>query len=344
VVCLNDTITFTLDGVVDSGGIKRVDCTAKTGIPPVEPTITWTITKPDGTTISGSGRVAAVPADMAGTYTCTFGASADRDCPPPPITIGPAAVTAQTAATFTLDPSSIPAKTAWAGMPANSSQSDITVTWDPPQCVGRLEIVLLEGTGGYQPPNQGALTKENDTLWHYVAFDEPAPVACEQPVKVWIAAFKDNVELTRKSVLVLPVHTFLTTGGTANFPMDFGYITWKYGGSLATTGGAFTGGVTFSGNVSVYCGTWPFGDYAYACTNVATGAVTFGTSAFTGSENQAASIIGHELVHASGVFSECTAYTWEFNNDAATGIFQCDSSYLAEVAQHVNCKCHDVCP
>ena len=114
---------------------------------------------------------------------------------------------------------------------------------------------------------------------------------------------------------------------------------------LGTTGGGFFGGVTFSPDVSVYCGTWPFGTYAYACTDVPAGAVIFGTSTFTGSENQAVSIIGHELVHASGVYSECTTYTWEFSTASATGVFRCDSGYLDEVVRMMNCKCSGInCP
>jgi len=50
-----------------------------------------------------------------------------------------------------------------------------------------------------------------------------------------------------------------------------------------------------------------------------------------------------ELVHTTGG-GECAAYTWEFNHDAATGIFQCDSGYLADVVQKLNCECNNICP
>lgn len=140
------------------------------------------------------------------------------------------------------------------------------------------------------------------------------------------------------------VHTFFTTDTNRDFQRDYNYLTWKYAIVLATTGGAFAGPPTIGPDISVYCGVWPFGTIGYACTNVPTRTVTFGTSTFTGSENQAASIIGHELVHASGVLSECTAYTWEFNHDTSTGIIQCDTSYLGEVVQKLNCKCNGICP
>jgi hypothetical protein len=75
--------------VVDEGGIMEVDCNTKTAVEPVAPEYAWTITKPDTTTVSGTGASAVVLADQAGTYSCTFTASADRECPPPDITIGP---------------------------------------------------------------------------------------------------------------------------------------------------------------------------------------------------------------------------------------------------------------
>jgi hypothetical protein len=95
-VCLGETITFTIDGVIDNGGIKRVFCTAKTKIPAVTPTYEWRITKPDGTTVPpaggppASGAVASVLADLPGAYSCTFTAKADRECPPDDVTVGPA--------------------------------------------------------------------------------------------------------------------------------------------------------------------------------------------------------------------------------------------------------------
>lgn len=92
-VCLGDTITFTLSGVVDDGGVLQEFCNSKVPIPPVTPTYTWIITKPDGTTVPpstdppGIGSIAIVTADIPGEYSCEFTASANRDCPPPDLTI-----------------------------------------------------------------------------------------------------------------------------------------------------------------------------------------------------------------------------------------------------------------
>ncbi|MEK6798664.1 MAG: hypothetical protein AABZ12_06855 [Planctomycetota bacterium] len=87
--CLGDTITFTLGGVVDSGGRKLANCQEVT-IGPGTLSYTWVITKPDGSSINGSGSVATVVADLPGTHTCYFYVSSDRVCAPPSLTIGPA--------------------------------------------------------------------------------------------------------------------------------------------------------------------------------------------------------------------------------------------------------------
>ena len=91
VPCLGDTLTFTVSGVVDEGGIKRVDCYAKTAIPSAAPTYTWEITRSDGSMVNGSGAVATVLVEMLGNYSCQFTATANRECPPGPRTVGPIA-------------------------------------------------------------------------------------------------------------------------------------------------------------------------------------------------------------------------------------------------------------
>ena len=94
-------------------------------------------------------------------------------------------------------------------MPADFNQSQITVIWTPPECVGRLEIVEIEGTDGYVPPGNGILEQESDTVWRYTAFDEPITALCAKEVAVSIAALQGDVELTRTTVLVWPVHAWL---------------------------------------------------------------------------------------------------------------------------------------
>jgi len=259
---------------------------------------------------------------------------------------------------LTADPTAISASTQWAQTTLPWSASEITVTWNPVGCEGTLQIVELVGDSGYVPPTgQGSLERLEPTKWIYRAFLERKTELCPKPVNVKIAAKQGDGELTRVSVRVLPVHTWWVTShkhgpgdqthppDTSDFANDFYYLSWKYGGVLATTGGAFAS-VNISTSTCVPC-PWPFG-CVYACTTfnplTLTYSVVFGTNTFSGTENQAASIIGHELVHASGEVAECLPYTWEFNNAAATGIFQCDTSYLAEVVQRLNCKCNSNCP
>jgi len=231
-------------------------------------------------------------------------------------------------------------------MPANISESDITVTWDPAECEGTLEIVELEPQQpfGYLPADEGTLTQSPiiANLWRYDAFDEPPNELCPDMVKVWIAAMKGDQELARKSILVWPVHLWWATV-QRDFEKDYDFLRWKYAAVLATTQGGFYD-EDFSGDACVGC---PLG-CVYACTELTINPpgykVTFGTDTFTGTENQAASIIGHELLHTTGA-NECAAYTWEFNHDTGTGIFQCDTSYLANVVQMMNCKCSGInCP
>jgi hypothetical protein len=89
VACVGSTITFTLSGVSDTeGGLKRV-CCDDVPISPVQPSYTWVIIKPDDSNVYGTGEVATVVADLPGTYACAFYASANRECPPSPIIIGP---------------------------------------------------------------------------------------------------------------------------------------------------------------------------------------------------------------------------------------------------------------
>jgi hypothetical protein len=167
--------------------------------------------------------------------------------------------------------------------------------------------------------------------------------AHRRPVQRGRAKEQGGVELTRKSILVWPVHTFLTTGGAPDFQADYNYISWKYATVLATTGGSFGGGPTITTSSCVSCPPL-VGPCVAGCTTCVIGcSTTFGTDTFGGSENQAASIIGHELVHTTGG-DECAAYTWEFNNHAATGIFQCDTTYLSDVVRNMNCKCSGICP
>jgi len=162
------------------------------------------------------------------------------------------------------------------------------------------------------------------------------------------------------NVRVRPVHTFWThphrhgpgaplhSPNTADLTNDYDFLRWKYAGVLATTGGFFTN-KTISTSFSVTC---PNGKTGFACTKfilstVGAWQVEFGTSTFLGSENQAASIIGHELVHTTGIWphaaTECAAYTWELNHSQQTSVWLCDPTFLGTITQNQNCECFG-CP
>lgn len=81
---LDDLLTFNLTGVVDTGGIKRIDCFAKMQIPPAPINYEWMMTKPDGTVSNGPGPSASVVADQCGSYDAIIDVSSSRECPPPP--------------------------------------------------------------------------------------------------------------------------------------------------------------------------------------------------------------------------------------------------------------------
>ena len=232
--------------------------------------------------------------------------------------------------------------------------SDITVTWNPPECEGTLQIVELVGDNGYVPPNQGTLVPIDATKWRYTTFDEPPAELCPERVVVSIAAMKGEQELTREQVVVRTVFKWLVSGHqhgpgaimhtptTGDYLDAVDFISWKYANVLATTGSTFAG-VTIASTLTVSCGSV---SSALACTNVGDGTVKFGISTFTGSENKAASIIGHELGHvAQGVcffHCECSPYQWESDQSQQTGIWFCDTAYLQSVLQKLVEP--DICP
>ena len=58
-------------------------------------TYEWAITRPDATTINGTGTIASILAGIPGTYTVTFTAQPTRTkCPPPERNLGETSATA----------------------------------------------------------------------------------------------------------------------------------------------------------------------------------------------------------------------------------------------------------
>lgn len=253
-------------------------------------------------------------------------------------------VTVERSATLAADPTAIPAGSAWEAIVPYAG-SEITVTWEPTNCEGTLKIVELIGDGGYVPPTtEGTVERLEPTKWIYRPFFESKTELCPMPVNVKIAAKPGNPELDRESVRMLPIHTWWTTThqhypgeashtpNTSDYEQDLSYVSWKYLGVHTGTGGDFSSTV-ISTSSCLSCGLQTC---VYACTTcipfMGCSAV-FGTSALSGSENQAASIFGHELVHTTELLfaGECPAYTWERNHGVETGIASCDPGYFGEV-------------
>ena len=258
-----------------------------------------------------------------------------------------AIVTVELSATLAADPTTIPAASQWQTILPYAG-SNITVTWEPVECEGVLQIVDLVGDGGYVPPTgRGSVERLEPTKWLYRAFLERQTELCPKGVNVKIAAKQGDTELNRVSVRVLPIHEWWTNahqhgaGGQQHPPdqndfyWDLDYLLWKYGGVLATTGGEASYRVSV--DTCVWC---PFPPCVWACTTwLLQGGyeIFFGTWAFTGSENRAASIIGHELVHTTGA-AECPAYRWEADHCDATGVCPCDAGedgYLGNVLDYL---------
>ena len=81
-VC-GETLTFTVTGVTDTGGIKIEGCAGQEQSVPISPnsiTYRFELLKPDGTIHMGQNNVTSIIANDIGSYSCRFYASADREC------------------------------------------------------------------------------------------------------------------------------------------------------------------------------------------------------------------------------------------------------------------------
>lgn len=89
VVCKDDTISFTANGVVDSGGTRMQTCVDDQGQvvseteepdPPGTITYNWVITRGGSVVATGTGATASTKATSTGTYSVQFTASVKRKC------------------------------------------------------------------------------------------------------------------------------------------------------------------------------------------------------------------------------------------------------------------------
>ena len=152
-VCVGESVTFSVTtDSVDNGGIKQFNCPDSTVTDfdgPVAPTYSWVISGP-GNPVSGNGNTVTFTPPTNGTYSCQFTASANRDCPPDPVTfnggsVNVADVTSITSSenvvcvdesvTFTANGGPFPpGKPTWIGdgSPGSGSGSSFTTSWSTP--------------------------------------------------------------------------------------------------------------------------------------------------------------------------------------------------------------------
>jgi len=151
-----------------------VDCVVNEEDPPVTPTYTWVINKPDGTTLNGSGATATVLADKPGAYSCTFTATANRECPPDPITIGPETTTGveivkinvkNNTASIIGDGPNTPSKTDGAAVIKGSGDVLVEVELNPALGVPDLPESFITWSGGQAVPGNQLERKASKSSW-----------------------------------------------------------------------------------------------------------------------------------------------------------------------------------
>jgi hypothetical protein len=169
--CIGDTITFTASGVTDSGGEQRENCVVVT-IPPVTPTYKWTLTIPPDypdplPPLSGSGASVGVVALVGGTYSATFTAKAERDCPPASHTIGTeSAMVTEIPITAEVIDQDDPTNSTWSGLSEGSpiyggsepsTGDNVRLEVIPPAGAVSNIVWTVESPGGgtYNPPPSG---------------------------------------------------------------------------------------------------------------------------------------------------------------------------------------------
>ena len=202
-VCVGESVTFSVTtDSVDNGGIKQFNCPDSTITDfdgPVAPSYSWVISGP-GNSVSGNGNTVTFTPPTNGTYSCQFTATANRDCPPPPvsfsggsfiaaqvtsITSSESVVCVNESVTFTANGGPFPfGKPTWTGggSPANGSGALFTTSWPTPgtktvtaKCLGSglsTTIKVVE---------VGALTAKGVTSTAQTAADAEEVVVCLGP-------------------------------------------------------------------------------------------------------------------------------------------------------------------
>ena len=202
-VCVGESVTFSvITDSVDNGGIKQFLCSESTVTDfdgPVAPTYSWVISGP-GNPVSGNGNTVTFTPSTNGTYSCQFTATANRDCPPDPVTFNGGSVTVaevtsitssenvvcvDKSVTFTANGGPFPVgKPTWtgSGSPANGSGALFTTSWSTPG--NKIVTAKCLGSGlstTIKVVEVGAMTAKGITSTAQTAANAEEVVVCLGP-------------------------------------------------------------------------------------------------------------------------------------------------------------------
>ena len=232
---------------------------------------------------------------------------------------------------LTHDPHQIAAETTWTGITNDLQRSVITVSVIPSevqeQVIDKITVVIKKVTsGGGYGPGQGTLTRytTDKAKWLYAPFSELKTAKHPAAVRtVYIAAKYNGLERAENNFFVFSVFTYFGSPVSPfrDLEQAWKYAKWKYNIDTSALS-SISYDATITGKA--------------AWTDAITKECRLGSSAF-GSENQCASILGHENVHGvqsaayiyaswanwaigGSDFCEVDAYNWEINHATQTGL------------------------
>jgi len=187
-VCVGDTVTFTAPAVVDTGGLKWVNCADVPLSGGVE--YHWSLTLPAGypaplPPTSGTGASVSVNALVAGSYAASFTATPTRtECPPGNLALGSASAdTGVIEITAERIDQDNPTNAAWEalaeGLPVYggseaSTADNLTLSVSPGPNVSAI-IWSVEGSGGAAYAAPPSPTDPNAVKWDLGDLLSPAP-------------------------------------------------------------------------------------------------------------------------------------------------------------------------
>lgn len=238
------------------------------------------------------------------------------------------------------------------GQPGEPYGAEITVATNPAGYENKVSVQVksIDREDAYPRTGKGGVYKTSSTQYSYAPPVEGSTCPPGETKTATIVATVEGDECGTAEVSVKTPFQYMTqfpfitkTAGTvgagAQYRAVYDYLRCRY----PNLGLGFFPNVAFvDTGVVPNCGANAAGVGgvdADACTEIATGNVTFGINAFLGgSEANAVSTIAHELKHTpeGGGASECAAYTWEVDNASTTCL---DGQELLDVKDRQRAAC-----